>query len=441
MSKKILKPVSLNMPVDENFLPLAAAFVGQAARGFGLSGDTAEELALAAEETIAYITRINGSQGQDVTIDCRSGSHFVEADICLPVGELQLRAFNMTVTVDTDDEIGLDQMGLLIASRLADRFRVSRPPGGRLCLSLVKDRPYPGIDAGTPLKVPGPLSNVRLLEGPDAAQIKWFVRLVNQCYPQTLFPMDFRYPGKIVDMADAGDYRLRLLVGPGGEIGGGMAWRWEGARTVACFGPYSFGDTSDSDMAIGLVEACIADIARSPALVLINRTPTPQLPDGYFETLGSVDTPLADGTVLPLTAVFRLMHEDTGCVVWSHPDLEAFLQGEYRRLVFPREIQPVVAEGESDDAFSVLSVETDRQLGRATLRPIWPGRDCAANLAAHVVLLEKEGMADIRFEMDLGVAWHARFTPGLLQLGFRPRLLLPYAGVADRVIFQRGCDR
>jgi hypothetical protein len=433
MSRRTDKPLHLKMPVEENFVPLAAAFVNQAAIGLGLDAEAAEELALAAEEVVAYLTRI-GIAGQELSLHCAAGSHFIETNISLPVPNLQLRAFNMTSTVSVDDEAGLDQMGLLIASRMTDRFRISRPAGGNLVLTLVKELRYPEIEEETQVHAPKALARFSI-QTPDAARIKWFVRLVNACYPARFFPMDFHYPGKIVDMAAAGDCRILLACGPSGEIGGGLTWQWEGTKTVEIFGPYIFHADSHPDMARELLETCIGDVARTSALALISRMPTPQLPDGYLEVLGTLDTAGQVGGNESSEAHFRLMHEDTGSVVWAHPDLTPFLQDEYRRLFFPRDIEPVHPDGEAQEPFSVLSVETDRRLGLATLRPIWPGEDCGENLAAHVDLLRQEEMAAIHFEMDMGISWQTGFTPGLLKLGFVPRLILPYAGTADLVVF------
>ena len=434
MPKKTKRPLLLKIPIAEAFIPLAAAFVGHAAKGLGLDPEAAEELALAAEEVVAYIARIADS-GQEVEIRCFAESHFIEADISLPVRHLQLHTFNMTATVCADDEVCLDQMGLLIASRMTDRFLISREGSGNLVLTLVKEVCYPEIDASAMKEETKALSRFSL-RPPDAARMKWFVRLVNQCYPTTLFPKEFRYPGKVVDMAAAGDYHLLLADGPAGEIGGGLAWKWEGLKTVEIFGPYIFHSESHPDMARDLLEACIAGVARSSALVLINRMPTPELPEGYLEALGAG----ADASIASPAACFRLMHEDTGIVVWSHPELTGFLQSEYRRLVFPRDIQPVASDGEAGESFSVLSAEMDRDLARATLRPIWPGADCEVNLAGHVTLLRQEGFQSIFFEMDLGISRQSEFTPGLLKLGFVPRMILPYAGVADLVIFELKAD-
>ena len=418
------------IPVAEAFIPLAAAFVAQGARGLGLDSEGADALSLATEEVMAYLVGLNPDDS-DLEIRCFAGSWFVETSIALPVRNLQLQAFNMTASVCAEDEACLEQMGLLIASRMCDRFQISRSPGGNLLLRLVKEKTYPEISPDEPVTpTASPVSDFTL-QTPDAAQIKWFIRRVNRWVPAALFPADFRCPGKVVDMAAAGDFRLLLAVGAGGAMGGGIAWRQEGEKTIEIFGPYVFHDQSHPDMARALLEACIGDAARSPALAMINRMPAPSLPDGYLEALTADDG--AENVPGPR---FRMMHEDPGCVVWCHPELAAFLRREYRRMVFPRDIQETAASGETPEPFSVLSAEMDRGLGRAILRPVWPGVDAEKNLADHAALLRREGITSIFFEMDLGRSDQTMFTPGLLALGFVPRLVLPYAGTADLVIFE-----
>lgn len=429
MPKKTNRPLYLKFPTVEAFIVLAAGFVSQAAKGLGLDAEAAEELSLATEEVIAYITRI-GDSGREVEIRCFAASHFIEVDISLPIRHMQLRAFNLTASVCIDDEECLDQMGLLIASRMTDRFCITRPASGNLVLTLVKELRYPAIDASDRREAPRPISRFSL-QTPDAARIKWFVRLVNQVHPPAVFPAEFRYPGKVVDMAAAGDYHLLTADGPAGEIGGGIAWKLEGLKTVELFGPFIFHPESPPDMARALLETCIANVARTSALVLISRMPPPELPEGYLEAL---EPGGASASGRP--ACFRLMHEDAGSVVWAHPDLTGFLRSEYRRLVFPREIQEVRADGEAAEPYCVLSAETDRALGRAILRPIWPGADCEETLGGHVALFRKEALAAVFFEMDLGVSWQAEFTPALLKIGFVPRMVLPYAGTADLVLFE-----
>ena len=175
--------------------------------GLGLDQEAAEELALAAEEVMAYLVRI-GSPGSEVEVRCLAGSHYVKVDFSFPLKDLELRAFNITTVLNLDDEAALDDMGLLIASRLSDRFRIALHPNGNPELSLIKEFTYPEI-AEEARETSKPLSHFSLQE-PDQGQIKWFLRLVNHSYAASTFPRDFLYPGKIVDMAAAGDYGLLL---------------------------------------------------------------------------------------------------------------------------------------------------------------------------------------------------------------------------------------
>ncbi len=433
MQQKTDKLLVLKMPAEEGFVPLVTSYVRHAAKGLGMDRETSEKLGLAAEEVVGYLARTEAA-GREITVGCKAGSHYIETTISLPVQNMHLRAFNMTATINSEDESALDQLGLLIASRMADRFCIARSAGGNLVLTLSKELQYPELETATPAKAPSAVHDFAL-QVPDSALIKWFVHLVHQCYSPSQYPMDFRYPGKIVDMWAAGDYQILLAVGDNGEIGGGMLWKWSGEKMVEFFGPYVFHGDSHPEMARELLDGCISKVARTSALVLICREPTAQLPEGYLERLGTLPGGDAGDGQQEQNSCFRLMHEDMGTVVWSHPDLVDFLQNEYRRLVFPRDLQQSVSEGEAQEPHSVLSVETDRRLGAATIRSLWPGKDCEENLAEHVALLRKEKLAPIFFEMDLGVAWQSGFTPGLLKLGFSPRLLLPYGGTADLVIF------
>ena len=423
----------MKIPTEQAFIRLAPVFVSQGAMGLGLTEEAADEISLAAEEIMAYLVRV-GSPGGEVEIRCLAGSHYIQTDFSFPLQNVGLHAFNMTATVSFDDESGMEEMELLIASRMADQFRISRRPNGNPELTLIKDFSYPEIVDDSVAELTA--LSLFCLKEPDPGQIKWFLRLVNQVCPATSFPKDFRYPGKIVDMAAAGDYRLLIAVSPTGEIGGGIVWRWEGLKTVELFGPYIFHQRTNPDMARQLMDACISSVARTSALVLINRMPSAELPEGYLEPLGTISMLGADGAPQKLTVYFREMHEDMGAVAWAHPELLDFLKEEYRRLYFPREIRQVSTDGEAGESNSVLSAEMDRRFNRVTLRPIWPGADRLENLKNHLELMAHEGLRLVFFEMDLGSSWQADFTPDLLMLGFTPQIILPHAGSGDLLIFE-----
>lgn len=426
----------MRVPADVAFLPLATAFVEKAGRGLGLGRSEALALTLATEELFSYLCGLVSPE-QEVGIRCVSGGYYVRADFDFPVQDFNMRAFNLTARVSVEDEASLQEMGLLIAARSVDRFQVVEQPGHGVQLTLIKEKAYPDVEHEE--RAP----SVQALDAfsirtPDAEELKLFVVLVEQRYPAHLMPRAFRYPGKVVDMVDGGEYRAVVAVGPAGEIGGGILWHWIGQKTVECYGPYLFNQKSESGMGRELLDACLGSIARTPVVGLINRFPTDALPREYFESLGSVHV-FRQGEDAPalLEASFRQMQEDPGTSIWCHADLEPFLRETYQRLVLPRNIRLVRDLGEAKSTHSVLSADVDRSQHTVTLRPTRTGADIGENLAGHIRLFEQDARTSLFFEMDTARPWHAEFTPALLANGFFPRLVLPYAGEGDLVIFQR----
>jgi len=301
---------------------------------------------------------------------------------------------------------------------------------------LIKEKTYPEtVDAG-PIEVK-PLEAVNILT-PDPETLKLFVRQIVSMYADNLYPPDFHFPGKAADMVASGEYHALLAVDNQGSIGGGLIWRWRVARkkVVECYGPYLFNQLPESGMAEKLTDALIGSISKTDALCLINEYPTPELPKQYFEQLGVVDYYTPDGKSIPWTFYYRFLKEDLGAQVWAHPALEKFLQDRYKSLFFARKIVLTGYGGETRPPHSVLAAQFVRTQQMVFLRPIWDGIDASQNLSQHIEILKNEGMRIIFFEIDLGHSWQVNFTPALLENGFTPRLILPYAGKADIVIFQ-----
>jgi len=205
---------------------------------------------------------------------------------------------------------------------------------------------------------------------------------------------------------------------------------------VECFGPYIFPPGSNPAMAEALIDACLASLARTPAVGLINRWSTIDFPRNYFESLGTLLDQDTGGGSKEAPHYFRQITEDPGCAVWSAPELEPFLKEAYRRLVLPREIRLVKPWGESRAEFSVLASALDRTRKTVTLRPVLTGADIEENIRQHRRLFHREKIIHEYLELDLAQPWQADFTAPLLLNGFTPRLIIPYGGVGDLVIFQ-----
>jgi hypothetical protein len=429
------KEVLLSVAADSLSLPLVTSFVENGAVALGLGRAEAMSLTLATEEIFSYLCRI-ASPDEMVEIRCSGCGYYVRAVFRFSVEDFNMRAFNLTTTVSVDDEASLEEMGLLIASRTVERFQVLIERGKGVQLTLIKEKKYPAWHEETVPKA-RPLKEFSIKE-PNPEETKLLALLVSSYYQDLITPDFFEYPGKFADMVESGECRAAMALAPDGHLGGGIIWRWMGLKTVECFGPYLFNQDPDSSIPEALLEHCLGAIAKTHAVGLINRYPTDDLPKEHFEPLGSLTIFKKDGSTASLTAYFRQMQEDPGTSVWSHPELEGFLQGEFSRLVLPREMRLVLDLGETKTRFSVLSTEFDRSQNMVTLRPIRPGMDAGTNLANHLKLLSRESLMSVFFEMDLAEPSHTDFTPALLKHGFTPRLVLPYAGKSDMVIFQLG---
>jgi hypothetical protein len=428
--------VYLNTCLNPDYLRLVTTFSEESAKAFGLDAAGAIKLTLACEEVFVYLCHL-GQSDETITVEATNGGYYVQLKFLFKVQEFNPRAFNLTASVSLEDAASLDEMGLLIASRTVDRFYITGNPQQGLELVLIKEKSYPEL---VDLKVPE-VNQMKSfnIKSPEPESLKLFSRLVVAHYPNSLYLPVFRFPGKVVDMVSSGEYGATVASNEQGQIAGGIVWHWVGKKTVESFGPYLFNQINQplsSELAKGLLDSCLGRIAKTDAIGLIHRYSTPELPQGYFESLGSIDFIQPDGMIKPWPIYYRQLNEDLGCQVWAHPDLESFLKAEYQRLFFAREIRLTRHEGEQQPLYSVFAPQFDRTNGQITLRAIWDGMDAADNLAQHVKVLKAENLANIFFEVDLAHAWQANLTQALLDNHFHPRLILPYGGEADVVVFQ-----
>jgi hypothetical protein len=421
--------------LDPTFLGVVTAFMEKSSMGMGLGQSEALSLTLAAEEIFSYLCRIAPSQ-EELEVRCMKGGYYVSAEFIFGVGDFNMGAFNLTASVSVEDESSLGDLGLLIASRSLDYFKVEERQGRQIRLTLIKDKRYPPIGTeSVPAVEPMEEFSVK---APDAAETKVFVLLAHHHYSSPFAPEFFWFPGKVVDMIHGGHYQAAVALNPKGGVGGGILWHRSGLRTVECFGPYLFNQGLKSPMSGSLIEACLHAIAKSGAVGLINRFPTEDVPEGYFEILGDLIIVDRAGSSKAVPVYFRQLEEDPGAFMWAHPDLQGFLSAQYSRLVLARQLMAVRDSGEAKARRSVIFTEFHRTRSIVTLTPIRTGMDQEENIASHLNLLRSESAKTILFEMDLGVGWQAGFTPALLKNGFVPRFILPYAGEGDVVVFQWG---
>ncbi len=426
------RPVSVRLDARPRFLSVVTQFVETVAAAFGLGKEESLKLCLATEEIFLYLCNYV-CPGAVLEVECRDGLYYTRVFFHFSAATLNLRGLNIASAVAGERECDLEEMGLVIASRSVDRLDLAVEKANRASLAVTKEKAYPRIAEKTPRP---DTPQVIAVEAPDAEGVKRFAVLVEQTAAERDRPSFFAYPGKVADMVAGGEFRCLTAVSPKGEIVGGVLFGDRSERIVQSFGPYVFHGGESGATGEALLDACLGRIARTKALGLLSLSGLPPALEPHFEHLGSLSYRSEDRDPVERRFFFRHLHEDPGGEVFPGEELTAWLTLQYDRLVLARQIRPVRAMGETRQGSSLLAAELSREGAEALLRPLWPGDDLAANVERHVRYLKGDGLLNLFFEIDLGVPWQGELIPPLMANGFRPKLLLPFAGHADLVIFQ-----
>ncbi|MDD2511388.1 MAG: hypothetical protein PHG94_09730 [Syntrophomonas sp.] len=423
--------LSINLTMHSQMTPVILAAVENYARVCGMDKPDVFKLVLAVEEIFTYLSDTS-LPGEMMLLQCRYFTYCLQVDFIFPLRSLNLRAFNLTTKVSVDNEPLMEEMGLLIASRSVEKLYFSRIYPDKLCLSIVKEKTYPEMIKQALADLSPALQAI--IRSAEPEEIKEFCQNLLQRTAESQYPSFFNYPGKVIDMLVGDEYSILLAFDEKDHVVGGICWTGSQERTVECFGPYVFNDNETT--ALALMEECLVHIGRSSVPGIISRYAENAPVASYFERLGSTSVYKAGERISRKDAYYRQINEDSGSRVWAHPDIEGFLQEFYQGLFLPREIRLVLSQGEEQNQESVFTTEFDRGREQVTIRPLVFGEDAEHNLTQHINSLQKEKLFNIFLEMDLGKTWQLSLTPYLLSSGFKPCLLLPYAGDGDLLIFQ-----
>ncbi len=426
------RTLKLSLTAHPAYLSVVTRFVEAGAAAFGLEEKDALKLSLATEEIFLYLCS-GVCPENSFDIECFNGLYYTRLTFLFPASELNLRGLNIASPGTFEDEGDLKDMGLMIASRSVERLHITVEKANRISLAVTKEKTYPAIVE----ELPRPeASDTLTLEAAEGEGVKRFALLVRQYSAAPDLPSFFDCPGLLADMVAGGEYRLITAMNAKKGIVGGLLFRDLTDRIVEVFGPFILHAGDGKSTAETLLDACLSRIARTKALGLLSRSGLPPVLKDHFEPLGRIIHYMPNLPPVGHPLFFRHLHEDPGCNVWSQGELTTWLEQTYDRLVLARSIRNVRNMGETRSGFSLFSAELHHEQADATLRPLLPGADFAANLERHIHFLRKEGFSNLFFELDLGIPWHAEMIPALTANRFQPEILLPFAGQADLVIFQ-----
>lgn len=422
------RSVNMTLAADPDLLQVLTSCVEQGAKAFGLTDRPALNLVLGAEELFQKFC--TSRPGLTVAIEVAQMATAVRLTFSVRGTDLDLRAFNLVGGPAPYRDEDMEDLGLFLAARMVDDLLVQKEPGDLLRVSLVKERSYPAAPDLAPA-FPGPVSPVTV-RVPIPEELALFAQMQRSQDPRVRWPSFLQVPGQLADLVAGGECRALCAFGPRAELVGGIFWKLVG-RSAEAWGPFVFGQGENSPVAAALLEAAVGELAQGQVVGLLFLDAPEPFPAGAAESIG--DLRGEDGRLAP--ARFRLLQEDPGSVAWVHPVLEPWLRAECARNCLPREIRSEAVPATHPADHSVFFSRLRKSHGQAELWPVRDGRDLAANLGAHLARFSAERLTDVRCWVDLGEAWQAGFMPALVDAGFEPRLLLPYRGRGDEVLFQR----
>ena len=424
---------TLSLPFDPQFLALAMAFVEHAAHGFGYGARETAGLLLATEELFSFYQRQAASDTL-ATLEIEDQGYRLALVLSFRLAHPDLRAFNLTWSIDPDSEDSLDTLGPMLAARSVSSLRIDFGANDRVELRLTRQRDYapakavalPPADRGAALRLASP--------SPD--DLHHFAALAATAGAPFL-PDFLAHPAMAADMLAAGQLEAIVLL-RGDWIVGGVLWRPLTANCLELFGPYRFDAAADDADEAGvalLLDEAIARISRTAYRGLLRRQGALTAYPRFFDFLGEIE--LSAGA--SCSYYYRQLKEGSGAVVYCAAPLADFLRAQYDRLCLPRQLREGGGDAQRWREASVLAVEfrqVDPAHALATLRPLCAGKDMAANLAAHLKLLRGERNSRVQVEIDTGRDEDTAFAAALAATGFVPRLLVPDSGRGDLVIYE-----
>ncbi len=427
---------SASFPFSIGFLPAAIEFTDKAARGFGFGEAETAGLVLAVEEIFSfYLKQLAVGEGIDLVLE--NDVYQLRLTMSFRVADPDLSAFNLTYRADPNDEASLAGLGPMIAARSVTRLNLDFGNNDRVRVQLTREKDY---DLAVALEPParGKSAGPVALHAPGPEDIMHFAALLASDAGAAV-PAFLARPGMAADMLASGAIGA-LLASAGGFVLGGVTWRRLNEPTIELFGPYVFYEDAGGEVFAELLDAAIAQVSRSGARALLRRQgPLPGF-ERFFDFLGELKLKppkeTAQGGVV-WTHYYKQLREETSGVVYAAPRFAGFLRAEYGRLCLPRQVRETSSSETERPGASLLSVEFEHRRSLATLRPLAAGSDMAENLAAHLALLERDGILNVIAELDAGRPASTAFAPALYGSGFSPRLAVPDAGTGDLVIFAR----
>ncbi len=416
-----LSSITLTLPLMGKLLSFLQRTVEEASLAWNLDEKGALRLTLGAEEMYTFLL----AQGKthefpkiEVTISDEGA--WVELRFLLPREILPLEAFNL---VPGERALPGHAQGLFLAARMVSFLRVE-PKEHNLEISLCENRSYP---LGKAISEEVPSSGPWRMCAPEAPEAQQLADRTAARSPEER-PSFVLRRGMAADLLRSPFWGAQVALDSQNRVGAGLFWERRG-KMAFFHGPWNF--SSSPTLGEELLNATLGELYGQHFEGVILLDPPRETPRHRFEILGKL--PRKGGS--SQEALYCSLREDTGGPIYLHASLEEPLRKMAERLCLPRELRSSEPPLHRIPEASALGVRTDLPRKEAYLFCLAPGRDGRENVLSHLKILRSQGMEDIFFLLDLGQFEDLPMGGFLMEAGFLPRLLLPWAGRGDLLLW------
>src|SRR5213596_3745388 len=138
------REVSLSLHADIALAATVRSTTHAAVLGFGFDDDAAFALSQSLADVFEFVATARPATAFHVTLADRG--HRTEAEVRCDLPRDELHWLSAVRRIDLDDDDALRALGLMLSSRLVDRFSVGFDAVGAVVLRLSKDRAYTTSD-------------------------------------------------------------------------------------------------------------------------------------------------------------------------------------------------------------------------------------------------------------------------------------------------------
>jgi len=426
--------IKIDTPSDIAFARVLTSAAEAMAKRRGIDRRESLRFQLTVEELFVCLTGM-AAPGQTIQTVLTGKNALLRVAFSFTAPTLSLGALNAATAMPVCAEGEPPQdLGLLLAGKVADRFHIERKGENHFLIEAEVDRTYPPAPpVHTPQDFRPPYA---ARSAGDPGQLAYAAALAAAAYPAWHCPQSFQTPAKFTDMVEDGQIACVAAFDAAGQVAGLLSWTPCSDHGLYFSGPFVFTPREDAaNVARLLADAFLESVAREKYDIILSLRATPDTPPGYFESLGALEL-CRDGACCPQQVLFRHLREDAGMAVWRHPALETFLRQTYDRLAMFRDFLPAEPPATRQRSESLLGAAFDRKRNLGELRPLLDGEDMVDNLNRHVCALRQRGIDNILYYMDISQAWEAALADDLAQAGFSPKVVLPHGGRGDMVVWQ-----